>query len=37
MLESNVPGEGVYEKLMSQDKKRVVRLVPTSPTASIAG
>jgi hypothetical protein len=26
MLESNVPGEGVYEKIMSQDKKRVVRL-----------
>jgi hypothetical protein len=25
MLESNVPGEGVYEKIMSQDKKRVVR------------
>lgn len=25
MLESNAPGEGAYEKLMSQDKKRVVR------------
>lgn len=25
MLESNVPGEGVYDNIMSQDKKRVVR------------
>lgn len=35
MLESNVPGEGVYEKLMSQDKKRVVRFVSSSPNTSL--
>lgn len=33
MLESNAPGEGVYEKQMSQDKKRVV--CPAIPSAVI--